>query len=371
MPLGGSLMNVHDITCYLEQFAPLNLQEDYDNCGLIIGSGEWSVDSILLAVDVTEAVIDDAVLKGAGMIVAHHPLIFNGVKKINGSNRVERCIMKAIENKIAVYAAHTNLDSAKGGVNSAIAEKLGLVDQRILAPKEHYLFKLVTFIPHDHLEPFRSALFQAGAGRIGEYDSCSYSLKGEGTFRGSDNTNPFVGKKGELHTEPETRIETIFPKHLTSRVVKAIHEHHPYEEPAYDIYPLENTYDQAGLGIVGNFKEAMSEAAFLETCKTVFSTGCIRHSPFVKRDIKRVALCGGSGGGFINAAIAAQADAFITGDIKYDVFFQADGKILLLDVGHYESELIGMQRLAEVLNEAFPDFSILLTSVSTNPVRYK
>ena len=203
-----------------------------------------------------------------------------------------------------------------------------------------------------------------------EYDSCSYSLKGEGTFRGSDSTNPFVGKKGELHTEPESRLETIFPKHLTSRVVKAIHEHHPYEEPAYDIYPLENPYEAAGFGIVGEFNDPMGETTFIELCKTVFGTGCIRHSPLVKRDIKRVALCGGSGGSFVKAAIAAQADAFITGDIKYDVFFEADGRILLLDVGHYESELIGMQRLVGVLKKAFTDVSIFLTSMSTNPVRY-
>jgi len=364
-------MYVRDITSYLEEFAPLSFQEDYDNSGLIIGSPEWLVRAVLLAVDVTEAVVNEAIEVGANMIVAHHPLIFKGVKKITAASAIERCIIRAIKHDIAVYGAHTNLDSVKGGINASIAQRLGLQHQRILSPKKDQLCKLVVFIPRDHADSFRTVLFHAGAGRIGDYDCCSYNLEGKGTFRGLDGAHPFVGKRGELHTEPETRIEVLFPTYITGRIEQAIEKNHPYEKPAYDIYPLNNTCEEAGLGMVGVLPEALSEEDFLSMCKRVFGTGCIRHSPFTQRRIERVALCGGSGAAFMEKAVYASAQAFVTADVKYDQFFSAqDDRILLVDVGHYESEYIGMEILFEAMKKDFSDMPIRLTNISTNPVRY-
>lgn len=363
-------MKIKDVANYLETIAPLQLQESYDNSGLLVGDPNEEVSGILASIDVTEAVIDEALQKNANLIVAHHPLIFSGLKKITGKNYVERTLLKAIKNDIAIYAAHTNLDSVTGGVNTKIAENMGLQNCRILNPTKGQLKKLVTFIPTSHAEKVRQAIFEAGAGHIGNYDSCSFNLAGQGTFRAGDNTHPFVGEKGALHFENEIRVETIFPAHLQNRVIHALLAAHPYEEVAYDIYPLDNTSPQTGIGIVGELPIETTEKSFLEDLRNTFQCGVIRHTAFLNKPIKKIAVCGGAGSFLLQHAIAAGADVFVTGDFKYHQFFDADGKILIADIGHFESEQFTKELFCELLIKKFPKFAVHLSEINTNPVFY-
>ncbi|MBN2612534.1 MAG: Nif3-like dinuclear metal center hexameric protein, partial [Bacteroidales bacterium] len=349
-------MKLKDIITVMESFAPLDYQEVYDNSGLLVGDRNAEVNSALLTIDVTEAVIDEAIETGADLIIAHHPLIFTGMKRLTGSNYIERSTIKAIRNNISIYAAHTNFDNVKDGVNGVICKKLGLVNCKVLLPAKGKLKKLVTFIPVAHAGHVRNAVFSAGAGVIGEYDQCSFNLEGTGTFRGSENTNPFAGEKGKLSLESETRFETIFPAVLQSRVIKALIEAHPYEEVAFDIYPLDNVYEKAGSGMIGETPEPVPGIEFLTTVKKIFGAGIVRHTALVKNEISRVAVCGGSGSSLIDRAIVAGADIFITGEIKYHEFFNADNKIILADIGHFESEQFTKDIFYELLMKNFPNF---------------
>ena len=359
-----------EITRLIESIAPLSLQESYDNAGLQTGDATATVDSVLITLDVTEEVIDEAITKGASLIIAHHPVIFGGIRKLTGQNPVERIIIKAIRNNIAIYAAHTNIDSITGGVNTKIANLLGLENQRILQPMKEKLKKLVTFIPASHLELVRQAIFDAGAGTIGNYDQCSFNAEGFGTFRGNDNAQPYVGNKGELHTETEIRFETIFPVWQQKAIVKALAEVHPYEEVAYDIYPLDNQNPQAGAGVFGTLPEAMESKDFLAKLQSIFKIPVIRHSPLTGKPVKTVAVCGGSGSFLLKDAIAAGADFFITGDVKYHQYFDADNRIVLADIGHYESEQFTKELFYELLTKNFSTFAVHLSEVKTNPVNY-
>lgn len=361
---------ISEIIQLIESIAPLSLQESYDNAGLQTGNAAKTVESVLITLDVTEAVIDEAIAKGASLIIAHHPVIFGGIKKLTGKNPVERIIIKAIQNKIAIYAAHTNIDSIVGGVNTKIANLIGLENQRILQPAIDKLKKLVTFIPVSHLEAVRQAIFEAGAGTIGNYDQCSFNAEGFGTFRGNDNTNPFAGNKGELHTEPEIRFETIFPEWKQKAIIHALKATHPYEEVAYDIYPLDNLNPQAGAGIIGTLPEAMDALELLGKVRATFNTPVIRHTPLTGIPVKTVAVCGGAGSFLLKDAIAAGADFFITGDIKYHQFFDADQRIVLADIGHYESEQFTKELFYELLTKKFSTFAVHLSEVNTNPVNY-
>ena len=363
-------MQVRQITQYLESIAPLAFQESYDNAGLIIGRPEDEVSGILISLDITEEIMDEAISKHLNLIVSHHPIIFSGLKRLNGKNYIERCVAKAIKNDIAIYAAHTNLDSVFGGVNSMICEKHNLQNCRILSPGSDLLKKLVTFAPVAHAEQVRKALFDAGAGSIGNYDSCSYNVNGTGTFRGNDQSNPFVGEKNQLHLEEETRIETIFPKHIQSRVIQALLNAHPYEEVAYDIYPLDNEYTQAGIGMIGELAEPMEEMKFLSQLKEIFNCKVIKHTQLLGKSISRVAVCGGSGIAYLKLAMAQKADIFISGDFKYHQFFDAEQKIIIADIGHYESEQFTKEVFYELLTKKFPKFAIHLSAFNTNPVSY-
>ncbi|MFN8208686.1 MAG: Nif3-like dinuclear metal center hexameric protein [Bacteroidales bacterium] len=354
----------------LEEAFPLSFQEGYDNSGLQTGSAQQEIQSVLITLDVTEQVIDEAVAKGAGLILSHHPLIFQGLKKLNGNGYVERCVIKAIRNNIALYACHTNADNLREGLNAALARRLGLTNCRILKPLKGQLRKLVTFVPHEQADQVRQAVFSAGGGTIGEYDSCSYNLQGHGTFRGSANTNPFAGGKGVFHTEPETRIETIFPAHLQARVIKAMLAAHPYEEAAYDIYTLENEYEKAGAGLIGELDPGSGGEAFARLVKERLGAETLRHTAFLPGDIKKVALCGGSGAFLIPEAIRQGANAFVTADLKYHQFFDADGRILLIDAGHFETEQVVKELFYEVLIKNFPNFAVHFSEVNTNPVNY-
>ena len=363
-------LTIADIVRELNSFAPPMYQEDYDNSGFMIGDASNLATGALLTIDVTEEVIREAVDKNANLIISHHPLIFGGIKKLTGANHVERAVMLAIKEDICIYAGHTNFDSVMGGVNSRIAQKIGLTDTRILRPKKRTLFKLITFVPESHAEKVRQALFDAGAGSIGNYDSCSYNLKGTGTFRGAEGTNPFSGQPGKLEFEEEIRIETIFPVNLRQKVISSLLENHPYEEVAYDIYPLDNMNPLAGSGLTGLLTAPEEELDFLHRLKEIFHCGSIRHTALLGKPVRKVALCGGSGFFLLPDAILWGADVFITGDVRYHEFFDADRKILLADIGHFESEQFTREIFYDNIKEKFPKFAIHFSEVNTNPINY-
>lgn len=363
-------MLIKDVISVLEDFAPPALQEGYDNSGIQCGSAEQEAKGALLCLDVTEEVLAEASRKKCNFIIAHHPLIFSPLKRLTGASYVERIIMHAIKKDICIYACHTNIDNVQAGVNQKIAEKLGLVNTKVLQPKKGLLKKLVTFVPKEHAEKVRAALFKAGCGEIGNYDSCSYNLEGNGTFKANEKANPFVGKKNELHLEPETRIETVFESYKESRVISALRRAHPYEVVAYDIYPLDNRHPFIGSGLVGDLPKAADVGKFLQQVKTVFGCGVIRHTKLLGKKVKKVALCGGSGSFLLGEAIAAKADVFITGDFKYHQFFDAENKVVIADIGHYESERFTPEIFYAVIRKKMPKFAVHLSNLTTNPVNY-
>lgn len=363
-------MKIKEIVSALDRFAPLPLQDGFDNAGLQIGLTEAEATGALLCLDVTEAVLDEAIALGCNLVISHHPLIFKGYKSITGKDYAERCILKAIRNDMVLYAAHTNLDNAKGGVNYKIAEKIGLKHLQVLEPQRNSLLKLVTFVPTEQAERVRKALFAAGCGNIGGYDSCSYNLKGEGTFRAGENTHPFCGSIGELHREEEVRIETILPSYKKGEVVRALLSAHPYEEPAFDLYPLENEWTQAGAGIVGELETPETELEFLKRIKKIFEVECVKHNRLTGREIQKVALCGGAGAFLIPQAICSGADIFITGEIKYHDYFGHEDEILLAEIGHYESEQYTKEIFYSIIRDLFPNFALHLSKINTNPIKY-
>jgi dinuclear metal center YbgI/SA1388 family protein len=363
-------MKLKEISSYLDSQVPLAFQESYDNSGLQVGLPDIEVSGALLAIDVTEEVVDEAVNAGCNLIISHHPLIFGGLKKISGRNSTERIVYRCIHDDIAVYSAHTNLDIAHSGVSRKLAEKLGLEGIKVLSPLKNNLLKLVTYIPEAHLGKVRQAIFDAGAGVIGNYDQCGYTVNGTGSFRGNENSNPFAGEKEKMHFENEVRFETILFSHLKTKVLKALLESHPYEEVAYDLYALENNNSDAGLGCTGAFAEPLTEADFLKMTADILGSVGIRHSGFTGRKVKKVAVCGGSGASLLNEAIASGADAFITADIKYHSFFEADRRILLVDAGHYETEKYATEILKDLIIKKFPKFALRFSETNTNPINY-
>lgn len=362
-------MRISEIISYLEELAPPSLQESYDNSGLLIGSYTTEVDKALVCLDVTEEVIEEAVMQGCGLVIAHHPLIFSGLKRLNGANYVERTVIKAIKNNIAVYAIHTNLDNVSDGVNRMIGSKLGIGNMRILSPAKADLKKLVVYVPRDHSEVVMQAMFDAGAGHIGNYDECSFRSEGAGTFRGGDNTEPYVGNPGERHTEAEDRIEVILPGYRVKAVLNDMIQAHPYEEVAYDLYTLDNAQDKIGAGMIGQMDNPVYTMDFLKTIKDTFG-GVIRHTRLVKDQVQKIAWCGGSGSFLLSAAKSAGADLFLTSDFKYHQFFDAENEIIIADIGHYENEQFTIPLIADKLREKFPSFAVLLTAIETNPVNY-
>lgn len=365
-------MKLHDLIAAIESFAPLPLQENYDNAGLITGDPNMDITSAILCVDATEEVINEAIHHHCNLVIAHHPIIFSGLKKITGSNYVERTIIKAIKHDIAIYATHTNLDNVRSGVNSKICEKLQLINTRILAPLPDKLRKLFTFVPNEFAARVRQSLFDEGAGTIGNYDECSFNAEGYGTFRAGGESNPFVGEKGIQHREPETKVEVIFPSWLQSKIISALKKSHPYEEVAYDVVPLSNEWEQAGAGMIGELEQPMPANEFLKFLKEKMNVNIIRHTKAADDHSKltTVAVCGGAGSFLLKQAISAGAQAFVTGDFKYHQLFDAEGKIMICDIGHYESEQFTPEIIAEVLKKKFPNFATRFTSVNTNPINY-
>lgn len=363
-------MTIRTIIAELASFAPLSLQESYDNAGLITGNPEWSCSGVLCSLDATEEVILEAVKKGCNLVVAHHPIVFRGLKKINGKNYVEKTIIAAIKNDIAIYACHTNLDNVAKGVNKKMADKLGLLHTKILLPKEDQLLKLITYVPTAELEAVRNALFLAGAGTIGLYHEASFGVEGIGTFKGMEGANPVIGTVGERAKVEETKLEVLVPAFLKEQVHRALIESHPYEEVAYNWLSLLNIDTAIGSGMIGELPEPMEEKAFLQQLSTTFSLQVIKHTPLLNQRVSRVALCGGAGGFLLDHALAAGAHFFITSDMKYHEFFDANHRMVVADIGHWESEQFTPELIMEVLQSKFPTFAVLKSGILTNPVRY-
>ncbi len=363
-------MKIKELCQWLETIAPLAYQEPYDNSGLLCGDAAQELTGALICLDSTEEVIEEAIRMKCNLVIAHHPIIFSGLKKLTGRTYIERTVIKAIRNDIAIYAIHTNLDNVLSGVNARICQVLGLKNTRILSPKKQLLRKLVTFVPAGNAPALREALFAVGAGQIGEYDRCSANTEVIGTFRASASANPAIGKRGEEHHEKETRVEVIFPAPIELRLLTALRHTHPYEEPAFDIYALENEYKEIGSGMLGELETPLSETEFLLRAKQTLKTGCIRHTRLLGKQVRKVAVCGGSGSFLLGDAIASGADVFLTSDYKYHQFFDADGKIVIGDVGHFESEQFTKELLFDVIREKFTTFAIHLSVTNTNPVNY-
>jgi dinuclear metal center YbgI/SA1388 family protein len=363
-------MKLSEVIAVFETVAPPAYQEPYDNAGLATGNGDLEVTAALLCIDVTEDIIGEALLVGANLIISHHPVLFHALKSITGKNQTERILIAALSHNIALYCVHTNLDNIYGGVNQKICQKLDLQHLKILAPLTDGLRKLVTYVPLAHASGVRQALFDAGAGSIGAYDSCSFSTEGRGSFRAPEGTNPYAGEIGKLHYEEETRIETVFPVVLKSRVVEALLKAHPYEEVAYDIFPLDNSYDRAGSGMIGELREPCEIIGFLNLVKKTFGCQVLRYSPLVRETVKKVAVCGGSGAFLILKAISAGADVFITGEVKYHQFFDAEKHLVIVDTGHYESERFTIEIFYEILMKNLPNFAVHFSSINTSPINY-
>lgn len=363
-------MKIRELTQYLEQIAPLTYQESYDNSGLIVGHPDDEIRQALIALDCTEDIVDEAIQKECDIIIAHHPIVFTGLKKLNGKNYVERVVIKAIRHGIALYAIHTNLDNVLGGVSSKIAEKLGLESHAVLRTKQNLLRKLAVFVPRAHVESVREALFDAGAGAIGDYDECSYNTLGYGTFRPLNGANPAIGKVNEQERVEETKIEVIYPERLERSILVAMYAAHPYEEVAHDIFALENTLQTVGSGAIGNLPSPMNETEFLGYVKERLNVRVIRHTKLRDKPISRVAVCGGAGGFLLDDAKRSGADIFISADYKYHEFFDAEGDIVIADIGHFESEQFTQELLLEIIQKKFVTFAVLLTGIETNPIKY-
>ena len=363
-------MLVQDVINHLHELAPLNYAEDFDNVGLLVGDKNQTVTGVLVTLDTLEAVVDEAIENNCNLIVSFHPIIFKGLKKLTGKTYVERVVIKAIQHNIAIFSIHTALDNAFQGVNSIICNQLQLQNKKILMPQSGTLKKLQTYVPNENAEALRTALFDAGAGNIGNYDSCSFNLEGKGTYRGNEESNPTLGKQGELHTENETLISVVFAKHLESKVLKALFNAHPYEEVAYEITTLDNTNQYIGMGMIGELAQEKEELDCLKYVKQKMNTECVRHSKLLKKPIKKIAVLGGSGSFAIGAAKASGADLLVTADLKYHDFFSAENSILLADIGHYESEQFTKSFLVDYLSKKITNFAVVLSKTNTNPVKY-
>jgi dinuclear metal center YbgI/SA1388 family protein len=364
------MVRVKDIINHLEEIAPLAYQESYDNAGLIVGEAAALVRGVLICLDITEAVLEEAQAQNCNLIIAHHPILFKPIRKLTGSNHVERCIIQAIRQEIAIYIIHTNLDNVIQGVNQQIAQQLALQQLKVLVPKPDTLSKLTTFVPHSAIDPVLQALHHAGAGHIGEYSHCSFVTTGNGRFKPSEAANPYIGVPKQIEEVSEYRIEVIFPSHLSQSIIAALKQAHPYEEVAYYIQKLENPNPYVGAGMIGELPQGFASDDFLQYVKNKMKLSYIRHSMPIGRVIKRVAICGGAGSFLIQEAKRQQADAFITADLKYHDFFNAEGSILLTDIGHYESELATKNLIYDLLSEKFTSITCLKCQTTTNPVYY-
>ena len=367
---GKNNMIIQDVINHLELLAPLHYAEDFDNVGLLVGNKTDQVTGVLVTLDTLETVVDEAIENNCNLIVSFHPIIFKGLKKINGNSYVERVVIKAIQNKIAIFAIHTALDNSMVGVNDIICNTLNLSNKSILLPQQGTIKKLTTYVPTENATALRASLFKAGAGTIGNYENCSFNTDGTGTYQGNENSNPVKGEKGTLHYEKETQISVTFQKHLESKILKALFKNHPYEEVAFEVATLDNYNQTIGMGMVGELQNEMKTEEFLSFLKKKMNVSLIKHSKITKKTVKRIAVLGGSGSFAIQAAKSVNADVFVTSDLKYHDFFSAEDQILLADIGHYESEQFTKSFLADYLSKKFTNFAVVLATTNTNPVKY-
>lgn len=370
-------MKIKKIVELLQQMAPLPYAEDFDNVGLLVGNQEEELTGVLVCHDALESVIDEAVENNCNLVVCFHPILFSGIKKITGNNYVERAILKAIKNDIAIYAVHTALDNHQTGVNKIFCDAIGLKNTKILVPKSQFIQKLVTYTVPENVEKLLNALFSAGAGKIGNYENCSYSSYGTGSYKGNEQSNPVIGNKNELIKADEVKIEVTFEAYLQKDILKVLFDNHIYEEVAYEVYQLQNLHQNIGLGMIGELEEVMPEKEFLEFVKHKMECGVIRHTNFLNKPIKKVAVLGGSGSFAIKNAIQAGADVFLTADLKYHDFYQAENKLILADIGHFESERFTKNYIVDFLKEKITNFApalskgrVVLSQINTNPVKY-
>lgn len=363
-------MIVQDVINHIEDLAPLAYAEDFDNVGLLVGNSKMSITGVLVTLDTLESVVDEAIEKNCNLIISFHPIIFKGLKSLTGKNYVERTVIKAIKNNIALYAIHTALDNSINGVNAIICNTLGLKNKKILIPQKGTIKKLTTYVPLEHAQTLRSHLFKSGAGNIGNYDNCSFNIEGEGTYRGNENSNPVIGKKGELSQEKEVQISVTYNKHIESKLLQTLFKEHPYEEVAFEIITLDNFNQNIGMGMIGELKDAIDSTAFLKFVKQKMNATCIKHSELTKQTITKVAVLGGSGSFAMASAKQAGADLLITADLKYHDFFSAENQIIVADIGHYESEQFTKNFLVEYLSNKITNFAIVLSTTNTNPVKY-
>ncbi len=363
-------MKIKEILSVLEEMAPLAYAEDFDNVGLLVGNQNTEASGVLVCHDALENVIDEAITKKCNLVVCFHPILFSGIKKITGKNYVERAILKAIKNDIAIYAVHTALDNHQQGVNKIFCEALGLKKTKILIPKQNFIRKLITYTIPENAEKLRNALFDAGAGKIGNYEDCSFNSKGIGTYMGNENSNPEIGERFEFVESDEIKIEVTFEKYLESKILKALFKNHVYEEVAYEIYDLQNQHQNIGLGMIGELENPMDEKSFLALVKDKMQAEGIRHSQFLGKKIQKVAVLGGSGSFAIKNAIQAGADAFLTADLKYHQFYEAENQLILADIGHFESERYTKNYIVDFLRKKILNFAIILSEENTNPVKY-
>ena len=363
-------MKIKEILSVLEEMAPLAYAEDFDNVGLLVGNQDKIATGVLVCHDALENIIEEAITKKCNLVVCFHPILFSGIKKITGANYVERAVIKAIKNDIAIYAVHTALDNHQEGVNKIFSNALGLLNTKILIPKDNFIRKLITFTIPENAEQVRNALFDAGAGKIGNYENCSFNSKGIGTYMGNENSNPEIGDRFEFVEADEIKIEVTFERHLESKILKALFKSHVYEEVAYEIYNLQNKHQNIGLGMIGELEKPMAEKEFLLFVKEKMQSGGIRHSEFIGKEIKKVAVLGGAGSFAIKNAIQAGADAFLTADLKYHQFFEAENQLLLADIGHFESERYTKNYIVDYLRKKILNFAIILSEENSNPVKY-
>ncbi len=370
-------MKVKDITQIIEDWCPNAYAEEFDNVGLLVGDQNTEVTNILIALDTLEETVNEAIKKQCNLIISFHPIIFSGLKKITGANYVEKVVIKAIQNNIAIYAMHTTLDNSIEGVSAKMAEIIGLKQTKILIPQQKTIKKLTTYVPLKNAELLRAKLFEAGGGSIGNYDQCSFNTEGIGTYRGNEDSHPTIGTKGQMHHEKEVCIGLIFEKHKQNNILKALFKNHPYEEVAYEITTLDNLNQQIGMGMIGELSQPTDSLTFFNHLKETFNLSVIRHSNICKKTISRVAVLGGSGSFAINHAIKAQADVYITADLKYHDFYKAENSIILADIGHYESEQFTKNLILDYLTKKIINFApalftgqIILSDLNTNPINY-
>lgn len=363
-------MIIKEVINILEELAPLDYAEDFDNVGLLVGRADTEVTGILVTLDTLEHIVEEAIEKKCNLIVSFHPIIFGGLKKMTGSNYVERTVMKAIRHDIAIYGMHTALDNSNNGVNAKICEVLGIRNTQILIPQKGTLKKLTTYIPKAHADQLRNALYAAGGGRIGNYSNCSFSLEGTGSYKAEQGADPHLGNIGEVHYEQEIQIGITYTKAFETKILDALFGNHPYEEVAYEIQALQNSSPYIGMGMYGNLEKSLSEEAFFQLLKEKMHVSCIRHSNLLGKKINKVAVLGGSGSFAISAAKAVKADVFVTSDLKYHQFYEGEGKILLADIGHYETEQFTKDLIVDHLTKKIPNFAISLSERKTNPINY-